>query len=132
MSNNATNTSKQMTWASNAVMSQYNSPSWLVMRATTGIGVMGSFTLPSAWGAGETNATTVTASLLAGNDTSADVALDTVALDWHNISCSIYKVGPPVTAQAVLSDSVCASVRHLISTVLVALNCTGQFRAQCW
>ncbi len=47
--------------------------------------------------AGETNATTVTASLLGPDDTSTDVVMDslpdTVALDWRNISCSIYKVG---------------------------------------
>lgn len=47
--------------------------------------------------AGETNATTVTASLLGPDDTSTDVVIDsqpdTVALDWRDISCSIYKVG---------------------------------------
>jgi len=47
--------------------------------------------------AGETNATTVTASLLGPDDTSTDVVMDnspdTVALDWRDISCSIYKVG---------------------------------------
>ena len=47
--------------------------------------------------AGETNATTVTASLLGPDDTSTDAVLDnppdTVALDWRDISCSIYKVG---------------------------------------
>lgn len=72
------------------------------MHVTACTGVMGGLHLPSAWGAGETDATTVTASLLAGNDTSADAVMDTppetVALDWHNISCSIYKVTSPMKA----------------------------------
>ncbi|KAL0042544.1 hypothetical protein WJX79_003095 [Trebouxia sp. C0005] len=50
-----------------------------------------------AWSEGEMNATTVTASLLGPDDISTDVVMDsmpeTVALDWRNISCSIYKAG---------------------------------------
>lgn len=46
--------------------------------------------------AGETNEASVTSSLLVGDEAAGDVVVDTlpekVALDWHNISCSIYKV----------------------------------------
>lgn len=46
--------------------------------------------------AGETNEPSVTSSLLGGDEAVADVVVDSlpekVALDWHNISCSIYKV----------------------------------------
>ena len=46
--------------------------------------------------AGATNESTVTSSLLTGDDATGDVMVDAlpekVALDWHNISCSIYKV----------------------------------------
>lgn len=45
---------------------------------------------------GETNEPTVTSSLLTGDEAAEDVVIDAlpekVALDWHNISCSIYKV----------------------------------------
>ena len=46
--------------------------------------------------AGGTDEPTVTSSLLTGNEAARDVVVDTlpekVALDWHSISCSIYKV----------------------------------------
>ena len=46
--------------------------------------------------AGETNEPTVTSSLLGSDEAAGDVVMDTlpekVALDWHNISCTIYKV----------------------------------------
>ena len=46
--------------------------------------------------AGATNEPTVTSSLLTSDEAAEDVVVETlpekVALDWHNISCSIYKV----------------------------------------
>ena len=45
---------------------------------------------------GETNETTVTSSLMAHAEEAAHMVMnsvpDRVALDWHNISCNIYKV----------------------------------------
>lgn len=46
--------------------------------------------------AGETNEPTVTSALLGNDEAAGDVVVDTlpekVVLDWHNISCTIYKV----------------------------------------
>lgn len=131
MSNNATNTRKQMTWASNSVMSEQCFFSRLTSNACDNLHrCNGSFTLPSAWGAGETNATTVTASLLAGNDTSTDAVMDsppeTVALDWQNISCSIYKVTSPMTAATLRGCPKCIVVLLLWCLVAHAKSVSGK------